>query len=378
MENVEKNVRKSSFRVCAIMSVFNEADIISESLSALIGQGIDVYVLDNMSTDNSLQIARDYLGRGVIGIESIRFSEDGREVFSLSGILKRKQELSIELDYDWYINVDADEIRYSPWPGVSLKEGISMVDVKGFNLINFKLFNFRMHKGSTCNYGMELGLKFYSPAESFNSRQVRAWKASSAIDIVSSGGHFSIQPNFKIYPIRFILKHYPVRSIEQGIRKINSERKNRFSPSELARNWHRQYDELSIDEKKMLDQLYWKLDDLSEFDMNVECHNLQIEATAIKDFAFGLESFVGVRRDFNIWKEWINPEHTLDDDEVRLLCAIFMELIEVREARLMLEIINNMPDQYLDIIGKCLKKESALQFLEGRPGLAEAVLLVLK
>ena len=55
-----------------------------------------------------------------------------------------------------------------------------------------------------------------------------------------------------------------------------------------------------------------------------------------------------------------------------------MELIEVREARLMLEIINNMPDQYLDIIGKCLKKESALQFLEGRPGLAEAVLLVLK
>jgi hypothetical protein len=41
------------------------------------------------------------------------------------------------------------------------------------------------------------------------------------------------------------MRHYPVRTIEQGERKIFRERKGRFDPDELARGWHVQYDRFS-------------------------------------------------------------------------------------------------------------------------------------
>ena len=44
-------------RVCAIMSAYNEADVIHESIQKLIQQEVDVYLLDNGSTDETVEIA---------------------------------------------------------------------------------------------------------------------------------------------------------------------------------------------------------------------------------------------------------------------------------------------------------------------------------
>jgi DNA repair exonuclease SbcCD ATPase subunit len=40
------------------------------------------------------------------------------------------------------------------------------------------------------------------------------------------------------------MRHYPIRSAEQGERKVFRERKPRFDPEELARGWHVQYEGL--------------------------------------------------------------------------------------------------------------------------------------
>lgn len=134
-------------KVCALMAVYNEADIILESVSKLLQHGVDVHLIDNASTDGTVERVQHLVGRGLIDIERLQFFEDGREVYNWTALLKAKEALARRLGYDWYLHVDADEIRLPPWPGLSLREGIDRVDAAGFNLINFKLFNFRLTAG---------------------------------------------------------------------------------------------------------------------------------------------------------------------------------------------------------------------------------------
>lgn len=54
-------------------------------MSKLIEQGVDVYLIDNASTDGTAQRVEDLIGRGVIDIETARFFEDEREVLRLDG-----------------------------------------------------------------------------------------------------------------------------------------------------------------------------------------------------------------------------------------------------------------------------------------------------
>jgi chromosome segregation ATPase len=45
-----------------------------------------------------------------------------------------------------------------------------------------------------------------------------------------------------VFPIRFLLRHYPVRGQAHGERKIEKERRAAFAPEERKRGWHVQYD----------------------------------------------------------------------------------------------------------------------------------------
>src|SRR3954462_7808456 len=101
------------FTVTALLSAFNEADVIAEVIEHLITQRVDVYVIDDGSTDDTAAIAERYLGRGVIGLER-RPVVDGVGAFSWSDILKRKEALAAEIDSTWFIHHDADELRESP------------------------------------------------------------------------------------------------------------------------------------------------------------------------------------------------------------------------------------------------------------------------
>ena len=263
---------------CAILAVYNEADIIREAVSKLIDHGIDVYLIDDASTDSTIDQVQDLVGRGIVDVENVQFLEDGREVFNLSAQLKLKEQISYRLGYDWYLHVDADEIRYSPWPDLSLREGLDRVDKAGYNLVNFKIFNFRLTHNTTFNDCFESSMLLYSEAERFQLRHVKAWKAHPTVDIACLGGHQIMVPDARIFPTRFILKHYPVRSLEHGRRKILAERKNRFSSAERQRGWHVQYDHLKeIDPK----DVFWESDQLEAFDLERECLSLLTESNNV-------------------------------------------------------------------------------------------------
>jgi Glycosyl transferase family 2 len=271
---------KTMKRACALMAVYNEADVVREAVSKLIQHGVDVHLIDNASTDGTAARVADLVGRGVIDIETVRFEEDGREVYDWTALLKLKEARSRTLGYDWYLHVDADEIRLPPWPGLSLREGLDRVAADGYQLVNFKLFNFRLTAdlppGAEADF--ESAMPLYSATERFNQRQVKAWRADPGVDLASLGGHHVRVPGGRVFPTRFIHKHYPVRSFEHGRRKIMAERKARFSKAEKARGWHVQYDHLADIGPR---DVYWAESDLSRFVLEAECQALLAESSAV-------------------------------------------------------------------------------------------------
>ncbi|MDN3921774.1 glycosyltransferase family 2 protein [Roseateles violae] len=269
---------------CAIMAVYNEADVVREAVTKLIEQGVDVYLIDNASTDGTADVVSDLVGRGVVDIETARFHENGREVYDWTALLRMKEQLSRRLGHDWYLHVDADEIRYAPWPELSLREGLDRVDGAGYNLVNFKLFNFRLTADTRVCGDFESSMTLYSSIERFNQRQVKAWKAHPDVDIASLGGHHIRVPGGRVFPTRFIHKHYPVRSLEHGRRKILAERKARFSDAERARGWHVQYDHLADVDSK---DVFWDPAALVAFDFACESHALFVESNSVLTESFG-------------------------------------------------------------------------------------------
>ena len=181
-------------RACALVAVYNEADVIAESVGKLIDHGVDVYLIDNGSTHGTAERVAQRVGRGVVDIETATFLEEGREVYDWTSPLRRKESLSRTLGYDWYLHADADEIRYPPWPGLSLREGLDRVDAAGYQLVNFKLFNFRLSQDIASTGDMERDMPDYSGGEWFNQRQVKAWRSHPEVNLAVLGGHHALVP----------------------------------------------------------------------------------------------------------------------------------------------------------------------------------------
>ena len=257
------------------MSIFNEEDIVVESVSKLYESGVLVYILDNGSTDSSIPLLKKYCSHAIVGIEEIIIKESDLPVFSLISILERKEQLSKLLDFDWFMNVDADEIRYSPWPGMSLSDSIKKVNSLGYNLIDFRLFNFRLTENLVMQDDYESSMTHYSNQDGSNTWHLKAWKKNQGVDLKTHGGHIAIIENPRIFPIKFIHKHYPFRSVSHAKRKILTERKNRFSRKELEIGWHVHYNKANIEN---LDKIVWPNEDLKEFELISESDKLRSEA----------------------------------------------------------------------------------------------------
>ncbi len=235
----------SLFRVIALIAAFNEGDIISSVIGHLVENGIEVYLIDNHSTDNTVEEARPWLGRGLINIESFPAKDHPAfGHFAWGEILKRKAQISREFVADWFIHHDADEFRESPFPGLNLSEAIRWVDSLGYNAVDFKVFNFQP-VNDEFRPGMDPKTFFhrYEQAAEYDKVQIKCWKAGSDISL-HDGGHEVRFEGRKVCPIPFILRHYPIRGQQHGFKKVFHERKDRFLESEREGGWHVQYDSI--------------------------------------------------------------------------------------------------------------------------------------
>lgn len=234
---------RKDFRVIALLSAYNEGDIISQVIGHLVEQGIEVYLLDNHSTDDTFVQARQWLGKGLINIE--KFPSTGPEPqFDWTAILRRKEQLAAELSADWFIHHDADEIRESPWIDLSLAKGLEVVDSLGYNCVDFHVLNFRpTDDGFKQGDDPKSYFQFFEEGAAFDKVQLKCWKRrDKSVSLAESAGHEVGFPERRVFPLKFLLRHYPIRSREHGARKIFAERKDRLLKRERDLQWHVQYD----------------------------------------------------------------------------------------------------------------------------------------
>lgn len=254
----KKSNSSDELGIIAIISAHNEGDIIYHVIGDLISNNIKVYLLDNGSTDNTAAEASRWLGKGLLHIErfpdDVGFPERNKKEYVWKDILRRKEELAVALQSDWYIHADADEFRESPFPGTNLAEGIRLVDGLGYNAINFEVLNFRPTDDSfQPGTDVRQHLTGYEPGMWFDSNQIKAWKnPGQRVDLASSGGHSVTFSSRRIFPVPFLLRHYPIRSETHGRKKVFSDRLPRFAQEERAAGWHVQYDEFARGKTKFL------------------------------------------------------------------------------------------------------------------------------
>ena len=226
--------RNENLKIVALITMRNESKYIERCIKHLYDQGVYCYIIDNDSIDNSKEIAEKYLGKGVLGVE--RFPYPG--FFSLKEILKNEERLAKEIDADWFMHYDSDEIREAPLPYKNLKDAIIEVDRRGYNAINFDEFAFTPTSDSESFEGKDFvsGMKYYYYLAKWKAPiHIKCWKKTMDIKLAESGGHDADFPGRKLFPTNFILRHYPVLSKKHAIEKYC---KRKYDEKETKINWH--------------------------------------------------------------------------------------------------------------------------------------------
>jgi glycosyltransferase involved in cell wall biosynthesis len=218
-------------RIVALLAVRNEEYYLERCLKYLYEQGIEICLIDNESTDRTLEIAKDYLHRGLFRIEHVPFTG----IFEWIKILEYKCRLAQEIDADWFIHHDADEIREAPKPFTSIEEGIKDADEKGYNAINSDEFVFTPTSDEEAYEGKDYvnEMKYYYYFKPNRLHRVNIWKKTDAkVDLTASGGHSVMFKNRHLYPKNFILRHYILLSKEHAVEKYGNRN---YDPKELAK-----------------------------------------------------------------------------------------------------------------------------------------------
>jgi len=239
-----------------MMAVYNDEDFISEVLENAISQGIELVLLDDGSTDNTYEICSKFLGKGILELylhKSNSWNEEENH--------RILHDLALRHNPDWLILFGSDEFLESWNNKVTLEDAISQVDREGYNLIQFNWFNFFLtSKDDEQSKSIKEKLKYYSWASDY---LYRSWKNIPGVELKVRGGHYPIFPQgitYKIYPRKFVLRHYQFRNIEQFKKKVQDRIKKIKGTTRGKLGWIQSY-------KTILD---------NNFDIKVSPHLLSI------------------------------------------------------------------------------------------------------
>jgi SAM-dependent methyltransferase len=243
--------RAQPVKACAIVHAYNEADIIEECLAHLGDQGLDVILVDNWSDDRTHEKAEEAARAGA-NVVVRRFPERPSTQYQWKLQLDETVRIAESSGYDWILHNDADEFRQSPWSGVTLAESFAFVQALGYSAVDFTVLDFRYlaSQPPVARSVRDELLFFEFGRRPGHFRQVKGWRnqPAGAVDLASSGGHEAAFDGRRVFPLKFLLRHYPLRSEEQARRKITRDRLPRSEQETRERGWHVQY--LDFDEER--------------------------------------------------------------------------------------------------------------------------------
>jgi hypothetical protein len=222
-------------RAIAILASYNEERFIGPCLEHLLGQGIDAYLIDNSSTDETRAIARRYLNHGLVGLEIM--PRDG--MYRWRALLQRKEELAATLPGDWFMHQDPDEFRLAPHPGQTLQEALAAANDLGYNAVNFVEFTFvpTWEAPDHDHAAFLQTMRWYYPFAPRYPCRLNAWRKQPVrINLNDSAGHLVNFPGLRWFPQSFPMRHYLYLSPAHALRKCQHKAQ---VPEEARRmGWH--------------------------------------------------------------------------------------------------------------------------------------------
>jgi hypothetical protein len=117
---------------------------------------------------------------------------------------------------------------------------------RAFNCIDHTIVEFHpVDEGFEPGMDHEAYFRHFDLKHLSHPRQRKAWKNwGQPVSTIPSAGHDAVFEGRRIYPFKFLTKHYSFRSQKHGERKVFRERKARWNPKERARGWHVHYDSM--------------------------------------------------------------------------------------------------------------------------------------
>ena len=224
----------TSARVTAILAARNEERYLRASIEHYAAQGVDLYVIDHASTDRTREIAESFVGRGVVGVETM--PHDGTT--NWAEILRRKQAVAAQWESDWFIHIDADEFFLPPPPYKTLQEALTLIGDAGFNACNAAELVFvptAEHPDHAPETFRET-MRWYYPFAPTPLYRVCLWRRTDAsVDVVTSGGHNITFAGRNLFPVDFLMKHYIVMNRAHATEKYG---RRVYADEDRERNWH--------------------------------------------------------------------------------------------------------------------------------------------
>jgi hypothetical protein len=222
-------------KVTAVICVRNGAAYITRCLEHLAAQGVDVALIDHSSDDATLSIANAFRTCPVIHLSRLEWQGH----FDLGRQLAAKAEVMASLTSDWWIHQDIDEVLTSDRLVEALPDALARVEADGYNAIDFDEFVFvpqdetSRHEATDYVAGMHY-YYYFRPRP--GPRLMRAWRSSSELSWAPDGAGHHLAGPVRLYPSTFTLRHYMHLSYEHVLAKYPTRR---YSPSDLAKGWHR-------------------------------------------------------------------------------------------------------------------------------------------
>jgi hypothetical protein len=263
-------------RISAVIPTYNEEDVIYWAIQYLVSQDIHVHVLDNESTDMTPQIVGDF-PLSQVSLSSFHTGgefDEKRQGESIQAVFN-----DLEARSDWLIKSDADEFLEAPFLGMSLRQGIEIADMSGFNCIGARGFAFFPMSDEaphlpgddvrTCYDRFKIWDKVNRWTPDIHPECNELWKVNV---FKCRAGVFYLDPhrvsplaNMVLFPHLFVLRHYPYRHPERTRRRLLKERKDRMSSWNVENRVSCHYTKYSEEDTFLYDDIEDEMERWSQF-----------------------------------------------------------------------------------------------------------------
>jgi hypothetical protein len=195
---------------------YNDGDFVGEAVRYLLEQGHDVIAWDHGSNDETAQVLHD-LRHDLMELKTLPRSFD---FYQLYPEMSRHLMTNYVDRYDWISWPDQDEILEGPDRGRSYQEWLAEAIDSPFDWIEFRNFNYWWTEEDAASAHSTLErVKHYGLFPDCSPR-IRSWRASATN--IREFNHNP--PNGERYPTLFNLRHYPMRTQEQMMRRLDHDR----------------------------------------------------------------------------------------------------------------------------------------------------------